>query len=128
MKNLELEKDFIYDGREKSEDMRFIDKVVKGDMEEEEEREFTEEDMKRMEKVKKEDEEYIKNELRRKRRKELSKEEFAIAEELDNLEIDYEEEYREWEPELDEIFESVSRPREDDKSEFDEKTKEEILK
>jgi len=127
MKNLELEKDFIYDGREKSEDMRLIDKVVKGDMEEEE-REFTEEDMKRMEKVKKEDEEYIKNELRRKRRKELSKEEFAIAEELDNLEVDYEEEYREWEPELDEIFESVSRPREDDKSEFDEKTKEEILK
>ena len=127
MKNLELEKDFIYDGREKSEDMRLIDKVVKGDMEEEE-REFTEEDMKRMEKVKKEDEEYIKNELRRKRRKELSKEEFAIAEELDNLEVDYEEEYREWEPELDEIFESVSRPREDNKSEFDEKTKEEILK
>ena len=127
MKNLELEKDFIYDGREKSEDMRLIDKVVKGDMEEEE-REFTEEDMKRMEKVKKEDEDYIKNELRRKRRKELSKEEFAIAEELDNLEVDYEEEYREWEPELDEIFESVSRPREDDKSEFDEKTKEEILK
>ena len=41
MKNLELEKDFIYDGREKSEDMRLIDKVVKGDMEEEE-REFTE--------------------------------------------------------------------------------------
>ena len=95
MKNLELEKDFIYDGREKSEDMRLIDKVVKGDMEEEE-REFTEEDMKRMEKVKKEDEEYIKNELRRKRRKELSKEEFAIAEELDNLKVDYEEEYREW--------------------------------
>ena len=35
MKNLELEKDFIYDGREKSQDMRLIDKVVKGDMEEE---------------------------------------------------------------------------------------------
>jgi len=84
--------------------------------------------MKRMEKVKKENEEYTKNELRRKRRKELSKKEFAIAEELDNLEVDYEEKYREWEPELDEIFESVSRPREDDKSEFDEKTKEEILK
>ena len=41
--------------------------------------------MKRMEKVKKENEEYTKNELRRKRRKELSKKEFAIAEELDRI-------------------------------------------